>query len=41
MPDLNREFWLVILRSWDMETINVLAEYADECERSVSWNHDA
>lgn len=35
--DLDREFWLIILTSWDMPTIEVLSEYAKDCEKSTQW----
>lgn len=37
---LDRTFWLIILGTWDVETIAVLSEYAAECERTVSWDYD-
>lgn len=34
---LDREFWLIILTSWEMEYIQILEEYAQDCERSMRW----
>ena len=36
-PSVNEKFWAIILRSWDMPTIEIHAEYAADVERSVQW----
>ena len=39
-PSLDRAFWLIVLTSWPIEYVAILEEYAQNCERSVTWNHD-
>jgi hypothetical protein len=38
VPALDREFWEIILTSFTMEEIDLMAEYARIVETSVSWN---
>lgn len=34
---LDREFWLIILTSFDMSEIDNMSEYAKDVERNLGW----
>lgn len=36
-PELAREFWLIILTTWEMWELEAHQAYAEACEASVNW----